>query len=159
MYDDGQLSGVEYWSRVLEHYQVEPDKQLIARIIREDVQSWTHVNTPMLQFIQECKPRIHRLAIISNMTRETLIFMRENFRWLDLFDVLTFSCDERVNKPARKIYEACLGKLDTSPGECLFVDDSLENVRAARDIGMAAIQFTTFAEFARKVDEGYCLTP
>ena len=158
LYDDGQLSGAEYWARVLEHYKIEPDKHLIARIIREDVQSWTHINGPMLQFIQECKSRVHRLAIISNMTRETLIFMRENFSWLDLFDVLTFSCDVGVNKPAREIYGACLGKLDASPGECLFVDDSFENVQAAMELGMAASQFETFAEFAREVDEKFCFT-
>lgn len=158
LYDDGQLSGAEYWARVLEHFGIEPDQHLIARIIREDVQSWTHINGPMLQFIQECKTRVHRLAIISNMTRETLIFMRENFSWLDLFDVLTFSCDVGVNKPAREIYGACLGKLDASPGECLFVDDSPENTRGAMGMGMAAIQFTTLAEFAREVDERFCLT-
>jgi putative hydrolase of the HAD superfamily len=115
LYDDGQLSGAEYWAQVLEHYQIEPDERLIARIIREDVQSWTNINSSMIQFIQERKSQVARLAIISNMTRETLVFMREHFQWLDLFDVLTFSCDVGINKPARKIYQACLDKLDTSP--------------------------------------------
>lgn len=158
MYDDGQLSGVEYWRKILEHYQIEPDKDLIARIIREDVQSWTHLNEAMLQFIRDSKGQVAQLAIISNMTRETLVFMRENFRWLDLFDVLTFSCDIGINKPARAIYDACLGQLGTLPGECLFVDDSLENVCAAQAIGMAAIQFKSFAEFVREVDERFSFT-
>ena len=147
---------MEYWTRILEHYQIEPDRQLIARIIREDVQSWTQINGPMLQFIQASRGRVSKLAIISNMTRDTLVFMRENFQWLDLFDVLTFSCDVGKNKPGREIYAACLGQLNVPPGECLFVDDSRDNVRAAQEAGMAAIQFTTFAEFARQVNERFC---
>jgi putative hydrolase of the HAD superfamily len=157
-YDDGQLSGAEYWTSILQHYGLQPDSGLIARLIREDIQSWTHINSSMIQFIQDCKSRVYRLAIISNMTRDSLAFIREHFQWLDLFDILTFSCDVGKNKPDREIYEACLARLGTHPAECLFVDDSLENVQGAMQVGMPTIQFKTFAEFAREVDERFCLT-
>jgi putative hydrolase of the HAD superfamily len=158
MYDNGQLSGTEYWAKILEHYRIEPDEHLIARIIREDVQSWTHLNDQVLEFIRERRNQVGKLAIISNMTRETLAFMREHFEWLDLFDELTFSCAVGINKPAKAIYETCLGRLGVPPGECLFVDDSPENVHAAQAMGMAALHFTTFAEFEQQVDESFCLT-
>lgn len=156
-YDDGQLSGAEYWTSIVQHYGLEPNRPLITRLIQEDVKSWTHINSSMIQFIQECRNRVHRLAIISNMARDTLAFMREHFQWLDLFDALTFSCDVGRNKPAREIYQVCLDELGVNPGECLFVDDSPDNVQAAMELGMAAIQFKTFSEFALELNERFCL--
>ena len=154
-YDNGQLSGQEYWVRVLRHYGLNPNGFDLSRFIREDVNSWTHLNHAMLQFITERKNRIPKLAMISNMVEDTLVFMREHYDWLDLFDELVFSCELGVNKPEREIYEICLRKLNISPHECLFVDDSRINVKGAKDSGMRAIQFNNFSQFLHDFEEKF----
>ena len=158
-YDNGQLSGQEYWVRVLRHYGLNPNGFDLSRFIREDVNSWTHLNHAMLQFITERKNRIPKLAMISNMVEDTLVFMREHYDWLDLFDELVFSCELGVNKPEREIYEICLRKLLIPPSECLFVDDSAINVNGAIEVGMHGMQFKTYTQFMLDLDEKYCMTP
>ena len=157
-YDSGQLSGTDYWIRVVRHYGLsQPSDSDITRLIQEDVNSWTHINQRMLRFIEESRDRLYKLAIISNMTRDTLAFMKIHFQWLELFDELIFSCEVGVNKPDPRIYEDCLHRLEIAPQECLFVDDSAANVTGARQAGMHAIRFRSFPEFRQELDQDFRL--
>jgi putative hydrolase of the HAD superfamily len=140
-FDSGQVTGEEYWRGVVEGCGLEPGHVDIARLIALDVQSWTQLNEAMIRFVVEVRPRVRRLAMISNMTPNTLVSMREHFEWLALFDECVFSCEIGVNKPERDIYELCLRRLGLRAEECLFVDDSIENVRGAEAVGMGALQF------------------
>jgi putative hydrolase of the HAD superfamily len=81
--------------------------------------------------------------------------MKERFDWLELFDTLVFSCELGINKPDRRIYDACLRMLDLSPRECLFVDDIKKNVGGAIESGMHGILFKSFAQFRRQLDGDY----
>ncbi len=156
-YDSGQISGEEYWINVLRHYGLEPASFEIARLIQEDVRSWMQINEAMVQFLTECRGRIRKLAMISNMTTDSLAYIKEHFQWLELFDELILSCEIGINKPDRQIYESCLRRLNMCPNECLFVDDSLENVAGAMELGMHAVQFKTFSEFQMELSGKYSI--
>ncbi len=154
-YDRGRISGENYWSRVLESLGVHRDESDIRRLLEEDVKSWTIMNEEMIAFITENRENIHELAIISNMTVDTLAYLQANCRWLSLFDTLTFSCELGVIKPDPAIYESCLEGLAAAPDECLFVDDSADNVRGAVKAGMRAVQFTSQNEFMLEWEKRY----
>lgn len=147
-YDSGHLSSDAYWRALLEQFGLAPTPSLIARLNQEDIESWTVVNESMVDFVRQNRDSVPKMAILSNMTRDTLALMRERFHWLDLFDTLTFSCELGAVKPHREIYRACLEALGLPASECLFVDDTLTNVKGAMDVGMAAIHFRDFGQFA-----------
>ncbi len=46
-------------------------------------------------------------------------------------------------KPDPAIYRHTLQQLGTRPEETLFLDDKIENIDAARTLGIRAIQFST----------------
>lgn len=140
-FDSGRVTGEQYWRRVVEGCGLAPTSVELDYLIALDVESWTQLNRAMVRFVADVRPRVHRMAIISNMTHNTLVSMREHFDWLQLFDASVFSCEIGSNKPGRAIYETCLCRLGLPASECLFVDDSVENVQGARDVGMAAIRF------------------
>jgi len=154
-YDSGQLSGEQYWANILQHYGINPVGFDIAGLIRQDVKSWTQINEAMIQLITECRSKVHKLAIISNMTQDTLVLMRRQYHWLGLFDELCFSCELGITKPGREIFEMCLQNLKVRPNECLFVDDSERNVRGAMVTGMHTVLFKTFSEFMLELDEKF----
>jgi putative hydrolase of the HAD superfamily len=157
-YDRGEISGEQYWLNILQHYGLNPGGFDLASLVQEDVKSWTHLNEPMIQFITEGRSRIHKLAMISNMTHDTLAFMRAHYTWLELFDELCFSCEVGINKPDKEIYNTCLQELKLSRNECLFVDDSVKNVQGALEFGMHAIHYKNFSEFVLELDEKFCIT-
>ncbi len=47
-------------------------------------------------------------------------------------------------KPDIVIYEKALNKFDLIPQECVFIDDKLENVKAAKDFGIHSFQHISF---------------
>ncbi|MBP9732541.1 MAG: HAD-IA family hydrolase, partial [Candidatus Magasanikbacteria bacterium] len=40
-------------------------------------------------------------------------------------------------------FELMLQKLDVTPEECLFIDDSPKNTASAKDMGITVLDFTT----------------
>ncbi len=154
-YDSGHKTGTEYWTGILKHFNIESKSTTIATLIQEDVKSWTRINDSIIRFVKEVRSKIDKLSIISNMTEDTLACIRASFKWLDLFDELIFSCEFKTNKPDEKIYQACLDKLKLSPAECLFVDDSAENIEGASAIGMNTIHFKSFDEFLSEFNSNF----
>ena len=140
-FDAGRVSGEGYWRGVIGDCGLDPEGVDISYLIELDVQSWTQLNPAMIQFVRDVRSCVHRLAMLSNMTQTTLVWMRRRFEWLALFDACVFSCEIGVNKPDAAIYALCARRLGLEAGECLFVDDSARNVKGAREAGMAAIRF------------------
>lgn len=157
-YDSGQLSGKEYWQRILQQFGLEFFGSKIDKLIHEDVESWTKINDSMIKFVEEVRSNVRKVAMISNMTRDTLVYMKLYFQWLDFFDELIFSCDLGINKPDSRIYDACLRKIEISPKECLFVDDSMQNVEGAMAVGMNAIHFESYEQFAQVLNQNFHLS-
>ncbi|HEY7974800.1 MAG TPA: HAD-IA family hydrolase, partial [Ktedonobacterales bacterium] len=54
--------------------------------------------------------------------------------------------EEGNHKPNPRIYEIAIERLGLSPTEIVFLDDSQENVDAARACGLQAVLFTSTAQ-------------
>jgi putative hydrolase of the HAD superfamily len=63
----------------------------------------------------------------------------------EAFGAVVNSSRLRIMKPAAGIYEAAVEAVAAPPGDCLFVDDRVENVLGALAIGIPAVRFTTAA--------------
>ena len=55
--------------------------------------------------------------------------------------MVLYSFEIAVSKPDRKAYEIMIEKLGVKPEECMFVDDSPENLVPAKALGMKAVLF------------------
>lgn len=63
------------------------------------------------------------------------------FAFLDHFDGIVVSGEERLRKPDPAIYLLALERFGLAPSEALFVDDLAENTAAAEALGMHAHRF------------------
>ncbi len=154
-YDSSQKTGAEYWQSVLKRLHIEPGRVDVSALIQQDVESWTRIDHLMISFLKGIRKRIFNLSIISNMTEDTLSYLRAGFNWLELFDECVFSCELGINKPDISIYMECLNKIKLSPVECLFVDDSAENIEGAAGVGMHTIRYTAFDPFISDFNENF----
>jgi putative hydrolase of the HAD superfamily len=86
------------------------------------------------------------LAVVSNTMRTPGEFVRQvlaQAALLPLFQVLTFSDECGVRKPASAIFERTLDALGVPPGDAVHVgDDPILDVEGARDAGLRVIQVT-----------------
>jgi putative hydrolase of the HAD superfamily len=150
-YDQAALDASRYWNAVAQR-TLPPDD--IEQLIEMDSKSWTHPNPVMAGWARQLRQAGLRTAILSNMpvpVRDAV----ERCEWLPEFDCRTYSCDLGITKPSPEIYKHCLAKLGIAPSDTLFLDDRPENIRAAEDLGMHGIVFTTPQEAAAEIDRRF----
>ncbi|HEX4312067.1 MAG TPA: HAD family phosphatase [Acidobacteriaceae bacterium] len=148
-YDLGLLDGRGYWSKFGRDAGLSFTTDQIDLLIENDVLMWVKVNEAMLAWVAALRSAGLRIAILSNMGPEVLRYMRQEFAWLAPFDQLTWSCELRLAKPDPAIYIHTCEKLGVRPEEALFLDDKIENVRAAEQLGLVAIQFKNIEQLRR----------
>jgi HAD superfamily hydrolase (TIGR01509 family) len=78
---------------------------------------------------------------ITNFSVEKFGIARAAFSFLDAFDGIVVSGEERIVKPDPAIYRLLLDRYGLSAAACLFIDDSLKNVLGARAVGMHTHHF------------------
>jgi len=85
----------------------------------------------------------YQVAVLSNAFPAQVDTIREQYG-IDVhaeFDVYVNSAMVGMSKPDPGIYELTLERLGVAPSEAIFLDDTLRNVDAARELGLHAIQF------------------
>lgn len=151
-YDRGTLNGRTYWQSIARDAGLSLTPVQVSTLIEQDILLWATVDPIMLDWATRVKAAGFKTAILSNMGRELLAHMRENFEWLRGFHHLTWSCELNTVKPEPKIYRHTLKNLNVQPTEALFLDDKPENVEGARAIGMRALLFRNAAMLQRDLE-------
>ena len=78
---------------------------------------------------------------ITNFSAEKFAVARAAFPFLDAFDGIVVSGEERIVKPDAAIFRLLLDRYGLVAADCLFIDNSLANVLGARAVGMQAHHF------------------
>lgn len=78
---------------------------------------------------------------LTNWSAETFPVAQRRFDFLNWFDGIVVSGTEKNRKPFPEFYHLLLNRYSLNARECLFIDDNLRNVEAAREIGMQVIHF------------------
>lgn len=142
-YDRGLLTGLAFWQKLVADAGLSLSAEDILLLNDWDVRMWTTTNPTMLAWHTQLKTKGFRTGILSNMGDSVHEKMLADFAWIEDFDVLVWSYEHRMVKPEPEIYHLLLDKLGTAPEETLFLDDKLENIEAARRLGIQGIQFST----------------
>ena len=101
------------------------------------------INEAVLDLIRKLRGR-YKLAILSNAPPDLTRWLAD-WEMCDLFEVVFCSGDEGMIKPDPAAFKLTLERLGVEPGEAVFIDDTPENVEAARKLGIQGIIFTTVA--------------
>ena len=81
----------------------------------------------------------YKTAILSNTELPAVRFFHEQS--YTMFDLLVFSCIERMMKPQRRIYEITLERLGSKAEQTIFIDDVQNYIKAAKLMGLNTILF------------------
>jgi putative hydrolase of the HAD superfamily len=141
-YDEGKLTGLEFWQKLLHDAGLAENGALIAELNLWDGRMWTTQNSAMLAWQLSLKQHGLKTAILSNMGDNVLANIERTFDWLPRFDVLVWSYQLKIAKPDPAIYLHTLRELNVAPNEALFLDDRLENIQADQALGMRGIIFS-----------------
>ena len=140
-YDLGMPSA-EYWTLVAQDLGASLDEGVLASLVTIDVDSWTDYRDEMWTLAATFRQAGGRLGMLSNGVREIVTRIRSDRDLPSLFDAVVISYELQLAKPEPEIYRVTLDRLGVGPATALFVDDRLENIETARELGFQTLHFT-----------------
>jgi len=150
-YDRGALTGRSYWDAVAADAGVRFDDAQRAALMAADIDLWTALNPPMVEWAGRLQQAGVRTGVLSNIGDAIGEGVVARLPWLAGFDHCAWSHAMRMAKPDPAIYLQTAEALKTAPGRILFIDDREVNVAAAAEAGMQTVHYTTHAEFEREM--------
>jgi len=77
--------------------------------------------------------------VLSNWSAETFMGMTDDYDFLRKFDGIIISGEEKMIKPNQEIYQLAVDRFKLIPNESVFIDDKLENINTAKNLGFKTI--------------------
>ena len=130
-----------------------PDLEKELRLIVENIGETLKKRPATPEWLKSLKAKGYRLLYLSNYSRYVMSKNPEVLDFLPLLDGGIFSCDVKLIKPQREIYECLAKKYNLVPSECVFIDDVARNIQAGKDFGYNAIQFVTLEQVQRDLNK------
>jgi FMN phosphatase YigB (HAD superfamily) len=151
-YRDMERGVVTFW----DFYEFVCEKAGYRGSVREFHNIWSDFfdgTTPGAEDLVERVRAKYRVAFLSNsnevhaevIPKRFPQLFRKDDRWI-------LSYRFRVAKPDPEMYLRTVETLGTLPQQCIFVDDLIENVLAARSVGMRAFQYRDTYSLIRELE-------
>lgn len=87
------------------------------------------------------KTNNYKIIALTNWSNETFPIAKQRFEFLNWFEGIVVSGDEKTRKPFRKIFDITLNRFNIKAENTLFIDDNFKNIKASNSLGINAIQF------------------
>ena len=107
--------------------------------------------TAAIEIVQRLKQAGWPVYGLSNWSSETFPITRRKHDFFDILDGYLISGEVNLVKPDPAIFQRLLDKIGRDAQECLFIDDALPNIEAARALGMTAIHFQSPGHLEREL--------
>jgi putative hydrolase of the HAD superfamily len=150
-YDRGALTAEAYWTSVANNLRQSLDPPTVAALNEADLELWGQPNTDMIGWAATLQRAGYKTGILSNIGDAMEAGVLARFEWLQAFHHRTFSHRLGIAKPDLAIYRYAAEGLGEEPSHILFVDDREENIAAARQAGMVAIQYLNHVQFVESM--------
>lgn len=87
------------------------------------------------------KLRTFKIVALTNWSNETFPIAKKRFHFLQWFEGIVVSGDEKTRKPFKAIYDITLNRFNIIPEQAIFIDDNLRNIEAANTLKINGIHF------------------
>ena len=91
--------------------------------------------------------------VLSNWSAETFVGMLDEYPFLNKFNVIMISGEEKLIKPNQEIFQRAIEKFHLIPSETIFVDDELENIDASLKLGFKTIHLVDPYQIEKKINK------
>jgi putative hydrolase of the HAD superfamily len=90
--------------------------------------------------------------MLSNAMSNIRNWLDQKHGFLHLFDVTFFSAEKGMAKPDPRFYLAILNEFDVIGQEVIFIDDFIENIEAAKVLGIHAIHYKSTTQTLAEIN-------
>ncbi len=149
-YMKGNITPYNFAKKHIKHFNLNINEKEFYNIY---VDIFT-LNKPLFKLLKKLKKKVN-LVMLSNMENPTGEFITRKFN--SLFKIfknkIIFSYNVHLIKPQKEIYLLALKAVESKPENALFIDDRIENIKAARRLGINSIHYKSFKDLVKKLKE------
>jgi len=94
----------------------------------------------------------YKLIALSNVNSSHWDYiLNKKWNFIDWFDELILSHETHLIKPNPKIFEYAIKKAGCKPRQIVYIDDGLNNIRSAKELGIICIKYTNSEELLEEL--------
>ncbi|TFG27667.1 MAG: hypothetical protein EU532_06930 [Promethearchaeota archaeon] len=160
----GRITSREFLEKILDEYFY-PYQQNKGALPAKKVnlsyylELWFQLHTKLTKLSAEMEMIVERLHLagykISLMSNVYDIYAKSNELrgFYDIFDYIFLSNEIGLIKPDIEKYRYVLKKLEAKPKHCIFIDDKIQNLVPAHQLGIIVVKFESFKKFNQQLDK------
>ena len=114
-------------------------QKLSIDLLEEAFES-TPLSAPMLGLAKGLRSR-YSVGIVTDNKKDRIDILKKLHKLSSVFDPIAVSAEVGVSKNDPKMFLGVLGQLGVKPDECIFIDNSRENLIAPSSLGIKTIYF------------------
>lgn len=145
-YDTGRVSSEEFYRRVMDRFGLSLPYPRFCEL-------WNDIFAP-LEDMEQTVARLaarYPLYLLSNTNPLHFQYIKEHYPLLRHFRRFILSYEVGNRKPEPGIFQALIREMGQPPERCLYLDDILPFVEAARSHGLAAWHFISPRDFKEQL--------
>ena len=136
-YDMGIISVADFHEKINDHLDIELSFDEFIRASNDAIEA----GDDGIESIVNSLSKKYKLAILSNTNPVHYEYIKEKYSIIELFDHILLSYEMGTVKPDAAAYEKLIKTTSVLPSQHLFIDDRIENIYAAKEIGMDGIHY------------------
>jgi len=106
-----------------------------------------------IELLESLKKQGYLCYVLSNWSAETFISTKEQYSFLNYFDGMMISGEEKLIKPDPKIFHLACKRFNLIPKNTIFIDDKIENIDSAFKLNFITIHLTNPNEIKSLVEK------
>jgi len=150
-YHQGKITDEEFYQQACELLQVCKLNQSEFFAAFNSIISG--LNIEMLDLVKQIR-NMNKIKFVcmSNINSSHWSYLKKQ-KWdiWDIFDEFILSHEIHITKPDPKIFELAIKKAGCEPEQILFIDDGLNNIHSARELGIKAIRFIDLENLTKEL--------
>ncbi|MCK4257398.1 MAG: HAD family phosphatase [Halanaerobiales bacterium] len=118
--------------------------------------NWEELLTPIessVEILCELKEKGYKIYALSNFHLKAFHEVSERYDFFKLFNGKVISSKIKLLKPEPEIYQYLINEHGIEPEETIFIDDSKENIEAAKKFGIKTIHFTASTDLKKELEK------
>ena len=140
-----------YWKTYLEKWGLNLTKE-------EFFDFWFNAEKEIPELVElakQIKKKGIKIFILSNNFKERAAYYAENFPFLNIFNKVYYSWRTSFVKPSQEAFKNLLSENNLEPEECIFFDNSKENIEVADSLGIKSFLFEKLDSFEKTLKDYY----
>ncbi len=141
----------DFWKRFCERFDIKDS----CKDVRKLFVSSSYPLNKNINIIKILRESGYKVLFLSNTHIDITLEHNKKYKFRSHFDDGLFSHECKFFKPDIRFYEELLTKANTSPRECIYIDDRKDNIKPASELGMKTILFKNHEQLIKDL-KGLC---